>query len=580
MRMRFGAQDEDAYYRRRDELGEAFAQWLNEHGVPGDPNDAGLLMDWKWGYADGRLDRWSVGEVDTFLLDWCPRKVAAPPEVCGEIPISVAAFVEFLADTGLLAPGGTAPSAIREHCERSVDAFVHAMGEPSEFGMALDAGLPEIPPVRIPPADERLAAVRAIPVMHRLRALAEYCAPPGRKLTPKGNLQLADARHLVDALDTGDDLTVGGFRSSEDLPGLRRLFHIALEAGMVRRQKGRLVAVARFATLDECAAYEKVALAGVTAAGARNSFLGAFAELDSVAHAFTTALLAEMLRQGGTGVEAGLIDELTGSFVETVAPGMSEFMSTAVAELAYAQLDELLDLGVLKDVGGEPAPCDDCGEIHPGGRIALTPAGVPVAVELLRQAGFDVPIRAEPADADAAAIVDLFAHLGDEELRGEVGEWLAARPDRRAAAMELAAESLAEHRDAVTAMTGIALLGDLAADHVVDALRPHMEGPHGGLVLQWLVDKDVLDPRSVEPTQLAAGLVDFLAVALEIAGPEEVVAVLSNGAPDGGAAILEGIWRLDHPRLDDVLEAIGSHHPDKAVAKAARKALMKHKSRA
>jgi hypothetical protein len=84
----------------------------------------------------------------------------------------------------------------------------------------------------------------------------------------------------------------------------------------------------------------------------------------------------------------------------------------------------------------------------------------------------------------------------------------------------------------------------------------------------------------VEPTQLAAGLVDFLAVALEIAGPEEVVAVLSNGAPDGGAAILEGIWRLDHPRLDDVLEAIGSHHPDKAVAKAARKALMKHKSRA
>jgi hypothetical protein len=41
-----------------------------------------------------------------------------------------------------------------------------------------------------------------------------------------------------------------------------------------------------------------------------------------------------------------------------------------------------------------------------------------------------------------------------------------------------------------------------------------------------------------------------------------------------------GIWRLDHPRLPDVLEAIGGHHPDKAVAKAARKALMKHKSRA
>jgi hypothetical protein len=204
---------------------------------------------------------------------------------------------------------------------------------------------------------------------------------------------------------------------------------------------------------------------------------------------------------------------------------------------------------------------------------------VPVAVEMLREAGFDVPIRPEPADADVATIVDLFAHLGDEELRHDVDEWLAARPDRRAAAMELAAESLAAHRDTVTAMTGIALVGQFAGEHAAEALRPHLGGPHDGLVLQWLIDKDVLDPGSVDPARLAAGLVDFLAVGLDTAGPEEVVAVLGNGAPDGGAAIVDGIWRLDHPRLPDVLEAIGTHHPSTAVAKAARKALMKHKSR-
>jgi hypothetical protein len=49
---------------------------------------------------------------------------------------------------------------------------------------------------------------------------------------------------------------------------------------------------------------------------------------------------------------------------------------------------------------------------------------------------------------------------------------------------------------------------------------------------------------------------------------------------DSTSCLPRGIWRLDHPRLPDVLEAIGGHHPDKAVAKAARKALMKHKSRA
>lgn len=583
MRMTFGAEDEGAYYRRRDELGEGFARWLNEHDLPGDPNDAGLLMDWKWAYSDGRLDRWLVSDVDEFLLEWCPRKVVVPAKECAEIPISVAAFVEFLADTGMLAPGSAAPAAVREHCERNVGRFVHEMGDPASFGTAanpfadedafdLDAEMPEIAPIRIPPESERLSAVRAAPVMRQLRTLAEYCAPPGRKLTPKGNLQLADARHLVAALETGDDPTLGGVRtlqSSEELPGLSRLLHIAREAGVVRRQKGRLVAVARFAALDECAAYEKVALAAVAAGRSRHSFLGVFAEFDAVAHAWTTALLAEMLRHGSSGIETSLVDELTGDFVQTVAPGMSEFMNSAVAELAYEKLDELLDLGVLGHGGTD----------QQAGHIALTPAGVPVAVELLRQAGFEVAIRPEPADADVTAIVDLFAHLGDEELRREVDEWLAARPDRRAAATELAAESLAAHRDTVTAMTGIALVSRFAADHAVDALRPHLEGPHDGLVLQWLIAKDELDPESVDPARLTAGLVDFLAVGLDTAGPEEVVAVLGNGAPDGGAAILDGIWWLEHPRLPDVLEAIGAHHPDKAVAKAARKALMKHKSR-
>jgi hypothetical protein len=45
MRMRFSIEDERAFSARRDELGEQFARWLNAQNVPGDPNDAGLLMD-------------------------------------------------------------------------------------------------------------------------------------------------------------------------------------------------------------------------------------------------------------------------------------------------------------------------------------------------------------------------------------------------------------------------------------------------------------------------------------------------------------------------------------------------------
>jgi hypothetical protein len=610
MRMTFGEDDEDAYYRRRDELGEQFAQWLETHGVPGDPNDAGLLLDWKWSYADGRLDHWSVPDVHEFLFKWCPRKLSAPPSHCAEIPLSVAAFVEFLAHTGMLAPGSDAPPVVRKHCERNVDAFVREMGNPANFGMAksllgpgldpwpdgveeledaLDEGaeLPAIAPVRLPPESERLEAVRATPVLRQLRALAEYCTPSGRKLTQKGNLQLADARHLVATLETGDDPELGGvrkLRSSDELPELSQIVDLAVEAGAVSRRKGRLVAATRFAELNECAAYEKVVLTAVGAGltGPGSSLLRPFlSQLDAMAQMFSTALLAELLRFGSSGLDMDLVEELTGSFVESSAPGLPDFLGDALAGMVQEHLDQLVDLSVLTISGSEAVPCDDCEESHQrGGHIALTAAGVPIAIHLAREAGIEVPIRPEPADADVEAIVDLFEHLGEEELRREVTEWFAAQPDRRDAAGALAAESLAAHRDTVTAMTGITLLDELAGEHAVDVVRRHQEGPHDGIVLKWLIDSDVLDPESVDVTRLTSGLIDLLAVGLDTAGPDEVVAVLDEGAPDSALELLEHIWRLDHPRLPDVLDAVGKHHPVKKVAKAARKALMKHKSRA
>ena len=134
--MRFSIEDERAFSARRDELGDRFARWLNAQKVPGDPNDAGLLMDWKFGYADGALDTWTVADVGEFLFEWCPRKLSADPDECAEIPISVAAFVEFLAHTGLLARGSDLPSQVRRYCERSTARFVREMGNPANFGMA------------------------------------------------------------------------------------------------------------------------------------------------------------------------------------------------------------------------------------------------------------------------------------------------------------------------------------------------------------------------------------------------------------------------------------------------------------
>ena len=99
--MRFDADDETDFYERRDELADQFARWLETHRVRGEPSDATLLMDWKWGYGDGDLACWRPTDVAELLLEWCPRKLSVPQEECGGLPGSVATFFRFLTASGL-----------------------------------------------------------------------------------------------------------------------------------------------------------------------------------------------------------------------------------------------------------------------------------------------------------------------------------------------------------------------------------------------------------------------------------------------------------------------------------------------
>ena len=42
--------------------------------------------------------------------------------------------------------------------------------------------------------------------------------------------------------------------------------------------------------------------------------------------------------------------------------------------------------------------------------------------------------------------------------------------------------------------------------------------------------------------------------------------------------MLDEAWRVKRPETEQVLAAIGTEHPDKVIAKTARKALFKHRS--
>ena len=156
--MTFGAEDEQAYTLRRDELAGRFAEWARHERPEAAAADVALLLDWKWGYGDGRLDRWRPTDVEEFLLGWCPRKVAAPPDLVESIPHSVGAYVDFLAQEGLLAPG-CSPSAVQGSCADLGPRFHHAMADATSlFGQLTD----EVGEPDRAPADGEAATAEAL----------------------------------------------------------------------------------------------------------------------------------------------------------------------------------------------------------------------------------------------------------------------------------------------------------------------------------------------------------------------------------------------------------------------------------
>jgi Plasmid pRiA4b ORF-3-like protein len=90
----------------------------------------------------------------------------------------------------------------------------------------------------------------------QMRSLLAW-AGPGRKLTATGRIGLADARHLVELLATGDEIDreIGGrvfkTRSSEDLPRLTSIVGWAKAARLIRVTGNKLVPVKKHAALTE-----------------------------------------------------------------------------------------------------------------------------------------------------------------------------------------------------------------------------------------------------------------------------------------------------------------------------------------
>ncbi|MES5822762.1 hypothetical protein [Streptomyces sp. RG80] len=245
-----------------------------------------------------------------------------------------------------------------------------------------------------------------------------------------------------------------------------------------------------------------------------------------------------------------------------------------VGLVEYQPVDEAL----MADADEEPAaPVDDT-DVSRYGMVRLTPLGLYGLRARLLEAGFEAPAVGDLADKGADALLDGTAHFPPAAAQAETEQWLARR-EPLAAARELLAAARGGDAGAplrrLRCQQALSLVGGAAEP----TLREVLDDPElGGLARVWLTEQGASDVPPPSEAMIFWLTVDTLAAQLAAEGNSDELRALVEGLAQQHSGFFAAAWRVDHPATADVLEAMGRLHPDKKIAKEARKAAFKARS--
>ncbi|MFI6510816.1 hypothetical protein ACIBCT_24695 [Streptosporangium sp. NPDC050855] len=220
-----------------------------------------------------------------------------------------------------------------------------------------------------------------------------------------------------------------------------------------------------------------------------------------------------------------------------------------------------------------------CGlvETSRAGWPRLTPLGMWAVRQDLMREGHDAPTGAEAAvfaDLGAAELVE--AIMKGAAAPSAVTVWLESRHPEAAARelVKVAASGTAGRRGAVG--TILEELGPEAEAPLREALS---EPAMWRYAASWLHIRDLPAP-ALTPADNTWLAVDSLASLLENGDASEAICEFDALEPgEDLLRVVEEMALVDHPDTIAVLDLLGSRHTDAAVAKSARKAAMKARSR-
>lgn len=475
-----------------------------------------------------------------------------------------------------------------EAAARWIDAFNNRPFEERDalLGPVLDHGAVELPLRALPRDDAIAASAAAAPILQKFDVLTEFF-PTERPLTERGNLRLADAKSLVELLDTGDlvDERVGDkvykTRSVANLPGLQLLIAWAKAAGVVRIQRGRMIAVKRWAQVrrDPVAAQRRAvrALLEIGPLGGRFKTAPFWDEIDFFDDGAVHFLAAVWCSEDEPTPFDAVVEQATQTYEMRFQwpEGYPEALISRTADRYLSRIFESWELAGVS-VRSDAEEFEEYGQRRlRGGALQLTPAGVSIARELLASEGYLAPTAGSFRDNSAAELLGAIHALGQDRVLAELAVWVADRDDDVAAAELAAAVLQIDNPDAIrVAFAALGSIGSPAEAAVRELLETRFRGQAIALLIAIGLDPGV--GSSGEP---AEGL-DLLSALLAAGGPEAVAGSFTEWPTETQVALLDDLRRLDADAVGPVLDAVGRHHPDRTVAKAARKAAMQWRSSA
>ena len=569
------------------------------------------------------------GDLRELLLSIYPRKITVfdAADTAGTVP-AVRDFLAYLAERGEI-PEGTARALERE-LDEIAPRFTEEMMDPSNWGMAgslvhamaadgvdLDDqaavdrwisgynahlggigdeeeyedddlvdlkeafGLPDqMAPLRLPDPSDLAALARHAPLMAQLRKLAWWLGA-GRAVTEDEELSSGDGAEA--AAELGVDST-----------RLPQLWWLALDAAFIELDEDETHAIPGESAEawdegddDEVLdIWEMVfgLVVGDALDDAASLDPDRSGELDFSGHGAALAVTLYLARPDGLPVaeiseviRAGATDELPPAQAEKAWQSWVR----AHGDPARLLLDLMAGLHAIEIADAEDGPV-----------ARLMPLGLAAVRTQLVESGVEIPLLPDTERMTAAQLIAMADGASEEEFTAETAAWLSYRIAEPAARELLAVAAASDPASRMLAVGVVVTeLGALAEPVWREVLGQTELRAYAKAALAAPGDGD---PAAALPPELEPDghdLAWMITDALAAEGwddlsddadhePEVLAKRLGEAIPAGQEPqVFELMARIPHPDAADVLTVIGRHHPDKKIAKLARKSAYKAASR-